>query len=59
IAAQVQATFREAVSAQLDVRELIIHFPTLKITARELRGGALIFFFPINQASVTGKYSRI
>lgn len=59
IASQVQATFREALSAQLDVRELVIHFPTLKITARELRGGALIFFVPINQASATGRFTRV
>lgn len=59
IASQVQATFRDAVNARLDVRELVIHFPTLKITARELRGGALIFLVPINQASVTGKFQRL
>ena len=59
ITAHVQATFRDAITARLDVRELVIHFPTLKITARELRGGALIFLVPINQASVTGKFQRL
>lgn len=36
-------TFREAQSAQLPLDELVVHFPGLSITARELRGGALVF----------------
>jgi len=46
IAQQVLSAFREAVAAQLPLSELIIHYPSLKITARELRGGAIIFLAP-------------
>jgi len=59
IATQVQATFREAQEAQLPLSEIIIHFPTLKIIARELRGGALVFLVPINLANATGPIPRI
>lgn len=59
IATQVQKTFREAQLAQLPLNELIIHFPTLKIIARELRGGALIFLVPINLANSTGHIPRL
>ena len=59
IATQVRDTFRDAQTAQLPLNELIIHFPTLKIIARELRGGALIFLVPINLANSTGPIPRI
>ena len=59
IATQVQDTFREAQAAQLPLNELVIHFPTLKIVARELRGGALIFLVPINLANSTGRIPRL
>lgn len=36
-------TFRDAQTAQLPLDELVVHFPGLGITARELRGGALVF----------------
>ena len=59
IATQVRETFREAQTAQLAINEIVIHFPTLKIVARELRGGALIFLVPINLANSTGHIPRI
>ena len=40
------AAFRSAFQAQLPLSELIIHYAALKVTARELRGGALIFLAP-------------
>jgi hypothetical protein len=43
---QVLTLFRQARKAQLQMSELIIHFPSLKVTARELRGGAIIFLAP-------------
>lgn len=46
IAQQVLALFREAEEAQLALSELIISYPSLKITARELRGGAIVFLSP-------------
>ena len=59
IATQVQAAFREAQEAQLPLHELVIHFPSLKIIARELRGGALVFLVPINLANATGHIPRL
>jgi hypothetical protein len=46
IAAHVLAAFREAQAAQLPLSELIIRFASLKITAREMRGGAIVFLTP-------------
>jgi hypothetical protein len=46
IAQKIFTTFREAAAAQLPLSELIIHYPSLKITARELRGGAMIYLAP-------------
>ena len=43
IAQQVLIAFRDAAGAQLPLAELVINYPSLKITARELRGGALIY----------------
>lgn len=40
------AIFRDAQQAQLQMSELIVHYGALKITARELRGGAIIFLSP-------------
>jgi hypothetical protein len=36
-------TFRDAHTVQLPLDELIVHYPGLKITAREMRGGAMVF----------------
>ena len=38
--------FREARAAQTPLAEVSIHFTSLRITARELRGGAIIFLLP-------------
>jgi hypothetical protein len=46
IARQVRAAFAEAEAAQLPLAELIVHYPSLKIAARELRGGAIVFLSP-------------
>jgi hypothetical protein len=46
IAQPLLATFREARDAGLVVTDLVVHYQGLKITARELRGGALVFVFP-------------
>ena len=51
VAQQVRAAFGEAAAAQLPLAELIIHYPSLKITARELRGGALIYLVPRTPSS--------
>ena len=46
IAQLVRAAFGEAAAAQLPLAELIVSYPSLKITARELRGGAIVFLAP-------------
>ena len=46
IGGSVLTTFREAQAAQLLLTELVICYPALKITARELRGGAIIYVTP-------------
>jgi len=38
--------FREAQAAQLPLSELVIHYASLKISAREMRGGAMIYLAP-------------
>lgn len=42
----VLSAFRRAQDAHLPLNELIIHYSGLTITARELKGGALVFFNP-------------
>src|SRR6185503_9046645 len=46
IGQQVLSAFRDAAEAQLPLSELNINYPSLRITARELRGGAIIFLSP-------------
>ena len=46
ISADVLKLFREARSAQMPLAEVSLHFGSLHITARELRGGAIIFLLP-------------
>jgi hypothetical protein len=53
IGRDVLALFREARAAQLPLAEVSVHFGSLRITARELRGGAIIFLFPQNALSST------
>jgi hypothetical protein len=38
--------FREAREAQMPLAEITLHYASLRICARELRGGAIIFLFP-------------
>jgi len=43
---RVLAFFRGAQDAQMPQQELNVYYPSLKVTARNLRGGALIFLSP-------------
>ncbi len=52
----VLAAFRGAVEAQAPLTELIIQYPGFKITARELRGGAVVFLVP--EALATAPYQQ-
>ena len=53
---KVLAAFRAAREAQMPLSELIIHYAALKLLARELRGGAIIFIMPqsLNQPAKKG-----
>ena len=46
IGREVQALFHEAREAQMPLAEVSIHYASLRVTARELRGGAIIFLSP-------------
>lgn len=46
IGRHVLSTFREGQAAQLPLAELVICYPALKITARDLHGGAIVFLAP-------------
>jgi hypothetical protein len=46
-------TFRDAHGVQLPLDELVVHYPGLKITAREMRGGAMIFLSTTNSFAST------
>ena len=46
IAQQVRAIFGEAAKIQLPLSELTIYYPSFKISAREMRGGAIVFLSP-------------
>jgi hypothetical protein len=46
IAALVLKTFRAAQASDLPLTEFVAEFSGLKLTARELRGGAIIFLMP-------------
>jgi hypothetical protein len=41
------SAFRDAHRAQLALTELTFNFQGLRVTARELRGGAIVFLYPI------------
>jgi hypothetical protein len=43
---QVLTAFRSAKQVQMPLAELIIHYASLKLVAREQRGGAIVFFLP-------------
>ena len=46
IGLDVVTTFKDALAARIVLREFIVRYANLKLTARELRGGAIIFLFP-------------
>jgi len=46
--------FKSAQTAQLPLSEIIIRYPSLKVTARELRGGAIIFLAPQTLSNKAG-----
>ena len=59
IGRDVLALFSEARVAQMPLAEVSLHFGSLRITARELRGGAIIFLFPQTALSPTPTTPRL
>ena len=55
IGQRVIKAFQDANTAQLPLNELIIQYSSLKIVARELRGGAIVFLTPQALAAPTKK----
>jgi hypothetical protein len=55
IGSNILEIFRHAREAQVPLNELIIQFASLQITARELRGGAMIFLTPKHSFNVSPK----
>jgi hypothetical protein len=53
IGKHVLETFREAQAAQLPLSELVIRYSSLRISAREMRGGAIVFLAPQSPLSTT------
>ena len=53
IGALVLRLFHEAREAQMPLAELNLHFASLQITAREMRGGAVIFLKPKDPFNLT------
>jgi len=47
IGQHILTAFVEAQTNQLPLSELIINYPSLRITARDLRGGAIVFLSPM------------
>jgi hypothetical protein len=52
IADEVLRLFQEARKAHLPLTEFRIHFASLHVTAREARGGAIIFLAPALAPSI-------
>jgi len=46
VSESIMITFETARDAHIPLTELIVDFPAFKVTARELRGGAIIFLAP-------------
>jgi|SRR5882762_5414720 len=46
IGRSVMNAFSEAQTAQLPLEELVIYYPALRITARDMRGGAIVYLAP-------------
>jgi len=58
IGAEVLVLFREARAAQMPLAEVGLRFGSLHITARELRGGAVIFLLPQTALLPTPAFTR-
>ena len=48
-------TFTEARKAGLELEKLVLQFGSLKVSARDLSGGTIVFFSPVTPISITAK----
>lgn len=55
IAQRVMSSFRSANAANQPLTELVIEYPAMRLTARELRGGAIVFLAPHHFTSPIAK----
>jgi len=51
----VMETFTEARKAGLELDKLVLQFGSLKVSARDLSGGTIVFFSPVTPISITSK----
>ena len=51
--------FQQAREAQMPLAEFSIHFASLRVTAREMRGGAVIFLSPHTVPAVPSQPERL
>jgi hypothetical protein len=51
--------FRQAREAQMPLVEFSIHFASLRVTAREMRGGAVIFLSPRTAPTLPSQPDRL
>jgi hypothetical protein len=51
IGQHILAIFQGARTAQVPLHELVVNYGVFKITAREMRGGAIVFLAPIPTAA--------
>jgi len=58
IGRDVLSLFKDARAAEMPLAEISLDFGSLHITARELRGGAIIFLFPQTALTPTLNHSR-
>ncbi len=58
IADDILELLKEARAAQMPLAEVSLHFGSLRVTARELRGGAIIFLLPQTALMPTPNSSR-
>jgi hypothetical protein len=55
IALRVMSAFRSAHAANQPLTEMIFEYPAMRLTARELRGGAIVFLAPHHFTSPLAK----
>lgn len=59
IGRQMSQLFREARMLQIPLGEINVYYTSLRVTARELRGGAVIFLYPQTALTPTPNPSRL